>query len=264
MYTKSLSVAFVVLAIGCAASFKLQPRILNGYTSGTGQHPYHAFLYIVGNDGVPRICSGTLLNRNFVLTAAHCLEEATEVAIHLGMTEVMNFGEEGRSVISAYPRSFQAHPEYSPNRMEHDIALIKFSTPVEFNNRIQPAKLPKTCESYEDLNVIAIGNGETAKEPISNAIRYAEMMTTSTADCTDLFGLKHSQGIICVDGSGKQSICRRDDGGALLRHHDKTLIGVASFSHPDGCDLGYPQVFTKILAYGDWISKVTGLKLPKC
>jgi len=53
-----------------------------------------------------------------------------------------------------------------------------------------------------------------------------------------------------------------DSGGPLVFREDDgnyTEVGVVSFGHIDGCEKGYPGVFTRVTSYLDWIQTNTDI-----
>lgn len=171
---------------------------------------------------VVKTCGGTLINNQWVLTTAECLNQADEVAIHLGMTELVEFTENGRLILTAFPPSFH---------ITNDIALIKLTNPIAFTDRIQPVKLPKTCETSE-LNVIAIGSGRTNNAFLAPVLQWAFMKTTGRHSCNTIFPFADdSNNLICAwdENSG---ICDNEFGSPLIRQDNKELIGVAAYMHP--------------------------------
>lgn len=52
-------------------------------------------------------------------------------------------------------------------------------------------------------------------------------------------------------------------GGALLRQEDGALIGITSFGKHTTTAVKY-QVFTNIQYYYEWLTRKTGIILPKC
>jgi len=47
-------------------------------------------------------------------------------------------------------------------------------------------------------------------------------------------------------------VFREDDGR-------DTEVGIVSFGHIDGCEKGYPGVFTRVTSYLDWITTNTDI-----
>ena len=99
-------------------------------------------------------CGGTVLSNEFVLTAAHCLEDVTDLKSQVKL----HFGShifEG-SVIKVPIETF-IHDCYTRIDKGFDIALVKVS-PVAFSENIQPICLPLWKKSYANQNLTGIEN----------------------------------------------------------------------------------------------------------
>lgn len=70
--------------------------------------------------------------------------------------------------------------------------------------------------------------------------------------------------MLCSQTNANQTVCNGDSGCPLVRQNDSKLLGIASFVGPKGCGSGLPQVFSNISSFYQWISKLTGIQLPKC
>lgn len=58
--------------------------------------------------------------------------------------------------------------------------------------------------------------------------------------------------MICAfTGAVHHGMCKGDSGGPLVA--DNTLIGIVSFGRP--CARGYPDGFTRVSTYKQWIDK---------
>merc|ERR1712062_202368 len=53
----------------------LSPRIAGGHTVPHGYHPWQASIRIRGRDQTYHWCGATIINRFYVITAAHCLRD---------------------------------------------------------------------------------------------------------------------------------------------------------------------------------------------
>lgn len=260
-----------MIFISCDA-FKLKPRILNGYSSERGQFPYYAYLKVNTTIGFIA-CGGTLINEDWIVTAAHCIQDANLVVVHLGLLSVHNMNDDGVIVLNVSSENFYTHPNYDDHISLDDIGLIQLPHSVEFTETIRPITLEKNCISNleDSIDVIAIGNGilnETSRQ-LSPILQWAPLKTISLDKCR----LSHPfifyrKSVVCANSiNPNRSVCKGDSGGPLIHSTetgDDILVGISSFIHLDGCDQQYPQVFSKIWFYCRWITEITDITLPKC
>lgn len=69
---------------------------------------------------------------------------------------------------------------------------------------------------------------------------------------------------LCIETPGLKSPCKGDYGGPLIKDmnsvHGPLLVGVLSAFHPQGCEKGYPVVYTRIDSYLKWIRDNSGVQ----
>ncbi|XP_071963552.1 mannan-binding lectin serine protease 1-like, partial [Antedon mediterranea] len=118
-------------------------RIYGGRRAVAGSWPWQALLRIRRTkwDYVESICGGVLINDQWILTAAHCLNDTTtpfgrgvlppsSVDIFLGSNELSS--QEDKEVY--YPEKCVMHPKFDVNAaFDADIALIKLNQSVQFD-----------------------------------------------------------------------------------------------------------------------------------
>jgi len=249
----------LVLCYDLNDKISLDTKIVNGRPSRRGQFPHQALIYIFFQSGRPASCGGSLINDQWVLTAAHCLRNAVEFEVHLGALRVNNTLESGRQIIRTSESVI--HPLYFPLIVLNDIGLIKLSRPVRFSNTVRPVQLPRQLDSYIDVNVTASGFGlmNTTDTSLAPVLQFATMTTITNRECRSVFGfLLIRRTVICARGPRAESTCNGDSGGPLVRTSDNTLVGITSFGSAKGCHLGYPSGYTRVIPYLPWISEVTG------
>ncbi|XP_058975829.1 brachyurin-like [Musca domestica] len=244
---------------------ELEGRITNGELAKAGQFPYQVGLSLVfGNQGA--WCGGTLISNRWILTAAHCTDGADGVTVYLGAIDIKDNNEKGQQRIYTSKSNIIVHEHWEPSTLTNDISLIKLPVVIEFNERIQPAALPKMdghYSTYEGDMVWASGWGRDsdAATSVSPVLRYIEVPVLKQSTCKTYYLGSVTDKMICISGKDGKSTCNGDSGGPLVYKHDgvNTVIGATSFGIALGCEKGWPGVFTRVTSYLDWIEEKSGV-----
>nr|CAD7404730.1 unnamed protein product [Timema cristinae] len=113
-------------------------RVIGGKPIMMSEYPWLAALFRRRK----LICGGTLLTDRHVLTAAHCVgRPSNELTVELSAHELGMTGPTLTQTrrVSAVLR----HPGFRPGgNFNHDLALLRLSTPVAFSSGVRPACLP--------------------------------------------------------------------------------------------------------------------------
>nr|AAD21825.1 chymotrypsin-like serine protease [Ctenocephalides felis] len=235
---------YCACALASALKYSIDhgPRIIGGEVAGEGSAPYQVSLRTKEGN---HFCGGSILNKRWVVTAAHCLEPEILDSVYVGSNHLDRKGryyDVERYII---------HEKYigELNNFYADIGLIKLDEDLEFNDKVKPIKIHEnTIQGGEGLR--ATGWGRLgAGRPIPNKLQELQTFALSDKDCTVKTGLvPKSQ--LCVFRASEKGVCFGDSGGPLAINGE--LVGVTSFIMGT-CGGGHPDVFGRVLDFKPWI-----------
>ncbi|CAH1099837.1 unnamed protein product [Psylliodes chrysocephalus] len=232
---------------------KHQLKIENAVDAKIEDYPFVASIQVCLENGCEHICGAVIINENWVLTSARCLEERFMVAV--GSTDL-----HGNDTVFVIVDSVITHPDFpevgfGPN----DLALIKLATSLTFNDKVQAAKLPTQGQEFTGKTVVT-GYSYTRNHSVNTLKAAADLDLISNADCkkrVDVFysfysDLFNNEANMCTLGENS-NLCYTDFGSPLSQ--DGTVIGIATWYVYPCFTKGAPNVYTNLSHYADWIAK---------
>ncbi|XDV45069.1 hypothetical protein PO909_013238, partial [Leuciscus waleckii] len=105
--------------------------IEEGQNVSDGRWPWQASLLLDGR----HFCGGSLINKQWVLTAAHCVDSYAIFSLNVVL------GRQTQDEVFRDVMAVIKHPSYNNVTNDSDIALLKLSSPVTFTDYIRPVCL---------------------------------------------------------------------------------------------------------------------------
>ncbi|KAG5669561.1 hypothetical protein PVAND_017448 [Polypedilum vanderplanki] len=245
-----------------------------------GQWPFHGALLFnltgqetnnfstIGDTSLSYFCGLTILNKWFLVTAAHCTfyYDPDEIVAALGRYDLSN-NNEPYSIMVNIAKIFN-HPDYNPSaelfRSNNDIAILKMKRCVEFNNFIQPICFPKEFNFMNDITGYVNGYGNNNDLRAHEIIpKYTALKLISKDDCIlnrTIYSNIVSKRSFC-GGQSEATPCKGDSGGGFYVQIGNTnhymILGIVSQGlNAHKCNPNDMVVFVNILDYRDWIFEI--------
>jgi secreted trypsin-like serine protease len=186
-------------------------RIVGGTDAVPNSWPSQVLVRIQLELGPIAECSGTILNRRTVLTAAHCILPATK-------SFTLLFGIHDKSkpptpIVQRTVTKVILHENFDVTKASNDIALLKFDEPLSLSESIYPACLPDDSLENE-LNpkagepMFAVGWGRTKEGGFSSDILQNVLISAiDDATCSSIYD--NPPGSFCAGNlNGGQDTCQ--------------------------------------------------------
>ena len=248
-------IAFVLSSILVLANAGLVPKIIGGTLAKPGEIPYQVALVNL-KSGI-HFCGGSILNKDYVITAAHCVEGESRTSFKI-IAGTVDLSKPASKVSVHSVREIYSHTHYnSTNSWINDIALIKVQTRFVKSALISFVPMPASGELVKtNDSAIVSGFGRLAYGGIrTNLLRWVDIRIASQVYCKSVY--KESEHIydthLCAyDPTAVRGSCKGDSGGPLMVNGK--LAGIVSWSR-HCANTVYPAVYTRVSSYIDWIKK---------
>jgi len=218
----------LLLLSSAASAGTLDSPILGGTPTVVGDYPNVVGLEVGGG-----LCTGTLIDKEWVLTAAHCIKGISvgSIRVHFGTVNMFSSPGVTRTAVMAVPK-----PGFSENALgKNDIGLIKLNMPITDIKpvpvNLDPAKAPV------GISVMMVGYGATQQGGGGSVGVQFEVPQTSIS-CQSWVGTNAD--LLCFSQTNGKGKCQGDSGGPSFAMIDgiMTQVGVTSFGDQNCADFG--------------------------
>ncbi|XP_062996819.1 kallikrein-14-like [Elgaria multicarinata webbii] len=235
--------------LALTVSAQNESRIIGGQECTKYAQPFQVILSNSRKNGPDVLCGGVLIDKDWVLTAAHCNQQGE---IHTRMGDYSLRANEGTEQCIVSAEKFP-HPAYNPTTHDSDIMLIQLRNPANINQNVRPIEVATECAKPNTLcEVSGFGTIKTPQSEFPDVLQCAQVYTISNEECNRDYPNSITENMLCagVRGGGVDS-CQGDSGGPLVCNNK--LQGIVSWGMQICATAGKPGVYTNICRYTDWI-----------
>ncbi|CAG9583148.1 unnamed protein product [Danaus chrysippus] len=237
--------------------------------SGIGAHPWVARIGFANKDtgNVRFACSGSIIAKRVILTAAHCALAKPEgyklSTIVVGEWDISSspdcsdyFCAPATQAIKV--ESVSVHPGYEQKIFRHDIAMIILKDEIKFSVTAAPICLNDKPEVVINERASLVGWGKlSGQNNLIGRQQQLEVPLVSLEMCGKVFGesVPIHEGQLCAGGEEGKDACSGFGGAPLILNRDGQFvqIGIVSFGSENCGSEGIPSVYTNIAHYYRWI-----------
>ncbi|XP_021702117.1 serine proteinase stubble isoform X2 [Aedes aegypti] len=250
----------------CGKRMFPEPRIVGGTKAAFGRWPWQISLRQWRTSTYLHKCGAALLNENWAITAAHCVDNVppSDLLLRLGeydlALEEEPYGYQERRV-----QIVASHPQFDPRTFEYDLALLRFYEPVVFQPNIIPVCVPDGDENFIGRTAFVTGWGRLYEDgPLPSVLQEVTVPVIENKICETMYRsagyIEHIPHIFICAGwkKGGYDSCEGDSGGPMvIQRPDKRFLLAGVISWGIGCaEPNQPGVYTRISEFRDWINQI--------
>ncbi|XP_078374818.1 chymotrypsin-like protease CTRL-1 [Oculina patagonica] len=254
-----IGVAILLLGVSYSQGCGNRPfstRVVNGENASPHSWPWQISLRVHGR----HICGGSLIDNDWVITAAHCVDRNPSPS---GYTVVV--GAHDRTGTTAVQKTFRLkqvfkHEGFGMRHLRNDIALLQLDGSIQASSKVNTVCLPSSgsrvpvgTKCYITGWGRTVGGGSAA-----NTLQEAMLPVAGYNACERVNGRLvplDETSMVCAGGQGKGG-CQGDSGGPFVCNEGGrwVLRGAVSWGH-SYCRTDHYTVFARVSSFIEWINQ---------
>ncbi|XP_006272540.1 coagulation factor X isoform X1 [Alligator mississippiensis] len=235
---------------------EVDTRIVGGDDCRPGECPWQALLLNEQKDG---FCGGTIFNENYILTAAHCINQSKSIEVVVGKVDRKK--EEVNEATYRVEKIF-VHSKFVPATYDYDIAILKLKEPITFSPYVFPACLPNADFANDILmnqkSGTVSGFGRLYENGrLSERLKVLEVPYVDRNTCKLSSSFKITENMFCAGyNTEAKDACQGDSGGPHVTKYKNTYFITGIVSWGEGCaKKGKYGVYTKVSKFQRWLHR---------
>ena len=264
----------IALAPAALAGPPAAESIVGGQEATPGEWPWQVALVGKGTDlYMEQFCGGSLIHRNWVLTAALCVSENSPASIDV-VAGIHDLDDPEPNFKRSAVTQIVVYPAWNEVTKENDVALLKLATPIDerpaVGGALPIAHIPLVAKDVGPLtgvNGTVTGWGNTLGQPNPGGANYPDrlhevvvpIVSNETCNTPASYEGYITANMLCAGfQQGGKDTCEGDQGGPLAVNAggEWKLAGISSRVFPPCGATNFYGIYARVSNFVSWITAI--------